>query len=281
MLMPAPTLAARPTRNVAQLLCVANAAQNNGASVETEPSIKPARPGCTTCNRNNLFACDFSSSLNLVCAICSAVCAWLRSSSARSPSSCRMPVSVVRRAGGLVKPARLDFHRLGGFLDGLQAERADEPDGLAVDEAAHVLPADVRDVVAEARLVKFQQTMAVAILLAAHLAEFGGLFGIIFLQAVGKILVDARVLFLQRDGEREDFLFGEAVECFHKSKVEPRCSATAVSNFGGAAAPPYRILFHKYGENKRAMASRNFTGTVRAVHFGQGHFVRAGSFFSR
>jgi len=30
-------------------LCVANAAANTGASVETEPSIKPANPGCTTC----------------------------------------------------------------------------------------------------------------------------------------------------------------------------------------------------------------------------------------
>ena len=43
-------------------------------------------------------------------------------------------------------------------------------------------------------------------------AEFLGLFGIIFLQAIGKILVDARILLFERDGEREDFLFGEAVE---------------------------------------------------------------------
>src|SRR5207247_4949124 len=45
MLMPAPTLAARPTRNVSQLLCVAKAAANSGARVETEPSINPASPG--------------------------------------------------------------------------------------------------------------------------------------------------------------------------------------------------------------------------------------------
>src|SRR6516162_1259208 len=37
--------AASPTRNVFQLLCVANAAAKSGASVETEPSISPASPG--------------------------------------------------------------------------------------------------------------------------------------------------------------------------------------------------------------------------------------------
>jgi len=45
MEMPAPMDAASPTRKVDQLLCVANAAAKSGASVETEPSIKPARPG--------------------------------------------------------------------------------------------------------------------------------------------------------------------------------------------------------------------------------------------
>ena len=49
MLMPAPTEAARPTRKVCQLLCVAKAAANSGASVDTEPSIRPARPGWTYC----------------------------------------------------------------------------------------------------------------------------------------------------------------------------------------------------------------------------------------
>jgi hypothetical protein len=45
MLIPAPTDAARPTRNVGQFLCVAKAAAKSGASVETEPSIRPASPG--------------------------------------------------------------------------------------------------------------------------------------------------------------------------------------------------------------------------------------------
>src|ERR1700686_430044 len=42
--MPAPTDAARPTRNAVQLLLVANAAANTGARVETDPSIRPDHP---------------------------------------------------------------------------------------------------------------------------------------------------------------------------------------------------------------------------------------------
>ena len=47
--MPAPTEAASPTTNAFHELWVANAAANTGASVETEPSIKPTSPGWTIC----------------------------------------------------------------------------------------------------------------------------------------------------------------------------------------------------------------------------------------
>lgn len=63
MLMPAPMDAASPTTNASRGLCVANAAANTGARVDTEPSINPAKPGWTTCNTNKRrFA---SSSLRL------------------------------------------------------------------------------------------------------------------------------------------------------------------------------------------------------------------------
>ena len=45
----------------------------DGASVETEPSIRPARPGCTTCNTNNRLACAASFGLNPAWEISSAV----------------------------------------------------------------------------------------------------------------------------------------------------------------------------------------------------------------
>src|SRR5688500_11727858 len=53
MLIPAPTAAASPTRNVILGSLVAKAVANNGASVETDPSIKPTRHGWTT--RNTKF----------------------------------------------------------------------------------------------------------------------------------------------------------------------------------------------------------------------------------
>jgi hypothetical protein len=47
MEMPAPIEAASPTRKVDHVLWVAKAAAKIGASVDTEPSINPASPGCT------------------------------------------------------------------------------------------------------------------------------------------------------------------------------------------------------------------------------------------
>src|SRR5215203_4010367 len=50
--IPAPTDAARPTRKVFQVSPVAKAAAKMGASVETDPSISPASPGCTQVRTN-------------------------------------------------------------------------------------------------------------------------------------------------------------------------------------------------------------------------------------
>src|ERR1700728_2685952 len=47
ILIPAPSEAAIPTRKAVRELWVANAAAKTGAKVETDPSIKPARPGWT------------------------------------------------------------------------------------------------------------------------------------------------------------------------------------------------------------------------------------------
>src|SRR5438132_675138 len=79
--------------------------------------------------------------------------------------------------------------------------------GAAIDEAMHVLTPDERDVVAETGFVKFEQAMAVAVLLLAHVAELFRLLGIISLQAVGEIFVDARILLFERDCQGENFLF--------------------------------------------------------------------------
>src|SRR5262249_46496440 len=63
MLMPAPTAAATPTRKVFHGSLVAKAAAKSGASVETEPSISPASPGCTTWSTNSRCRAACSSSV--------------------------------------------------------------------------------------------------------------------------------------------------------------------------------------------------------------------------
>ena len=57
--------------------------------------------------------------------------------------------------------------------------------------------------------------MPMPVLLAAHRGEFVRLLRIIHLQAVGKIVVDACVLFFERDGEREDVALGQTLKCAH------------------------------------------------------------------
>ena len=97
---PAPTEAAIPTRNVSQVLWVAKAAANNGARVETEPSISPASPGWTTCRTNIRWRVSSSARRASVVRCCSprrcARLMWERSAAARSPSSLRMLASEVR-----------------------------------------------------------------------------------------------------------------------------------------------------------------------------------------
>src|SRR5947208_13028607 len=67
----------------AQLLCVANAAANTGARVETDPSIRPARPGCTIWSTNSRRLARSSSSLTWGRSL-SSLNSWTRSSCVRS-----------------------------------------------------------------------------------------------------------------------------------------------------------------------------------------------------
>src|SRR5215213_3259631 len=62
MLIAAPTAAARPTRNAIRGSLVAKAVANSGASVETDPSIKPTRHGWTTRNTKFLLCPEAVSS---------------------------------------------------------------------------------------------------------------------------------------------------------------------------------------------------------------------------
>src|SRR5580704_2286821 len=93
MLIPAPSDAANPTRNASQEFRVARAAANTGASVDTEPSMSPARPGCTICKTKSRRRALSSSSLTFGRSFSSvnscARSSCVRSSCARSSSSWR------------------------------------------------------------------------------------------------------------------------------------------------------------------------------------------------
>ena len=80
--------------------------------------------------------------------------------------------------------------------------------------------------------VKVEQTMAVPVFFASELLELFRLFRVVFLQAVGEIVVNAGVFFLERHGQREDLLFGERVKGSH------RLSGSSPSLGGANSLPP-------------------------------------------
>ena len=58
--------------------------------------------------------------------------------------------------------------------------------------------------------VQLDQPMPMAVFLAPHLGELLRLRRVVLLQPVGEVVVDARVLLLLRDGQRENLLFLKA-----------------------------------------------------------------------
>ena len=105
----------------------------------------------------------------------SARCSCSTSASARSPSSLRIEASVecARRRGG--RSAAVSVSMLSArSRTASRFERLDLPDRLVLDEAAHVLAADQRDVLAELLAVELDQPAAVLALLAGHLGEHVG-----------------------------------------------------------------------------------------------------------
>ena len=102
------------------------------------------------------------------------------------------------------------------FLHGLQAQRPNQPHGPPAHETPHLLTPDERDVLPKPAPVKVQQPMAVPVFLPPHLGELLGLHRVSLLQAIREVVVNAGILLLQRNGQGEDLLFGEAVKGSHK-----------------------------------------------------------------
>ena len=216
--MPAPIAAASPTRKVDQVLCVAKAAANSGASVETEPSISPARPGCTYCS-TNMRRAVWSSASRAFGAIFSpsswASASCLSSAAASRRSRSRTASSRGALRGAAIEARGLVFHLLGELARGVDAERAVEPDRPPRDKALDVLAADQRQKVAEFLAVKIEQHVAMPDLLLRHFIVHVRGVRIGAAQPVGEGAVDAVVLVFVGDGQRQDFLLVEIGKALH------------------------------------------------------------------
>ena len=126
---------------------------------------------------------------------------------------------VARAFGGLAVIALgLEFHVLGELAHVLEPERARQPRGLlGMQEALHVLAADQRQIFAELLAVEVEQHGAVVHLFLGHLVEYFRRGGERLAQAFGEATVDAAVLFLVGDGQRQHFLLGQVGKSFHEA----------------------------------------------------------------
>ena len=217
--MPAPIEAASPTTNAFHELWVANAAANTGASVDTDPSIRPTKPGWMTWRMNRRRS--FSSSLRLA--------AGVRISSSRPGGDLIVLLLLLGEiaqelAGRSVGRARqrLSIKASGGALHLARVRAHDvEPQGplmphrLLRDVAADVIPAHERNVVAEFRHEQVDEPAPVVVLLGRHLVEHFGACRVVVVQPVGEIGENARVLLLIADGESQNLTLGQVIEIAH------------------------------------------------------------------
>jgi len=88
-----------------------------------------------------------------------------------------------------------------------------------LQEAADVLAADQRNVLAELLLVQLDQPAAMLALFRPHFGEQVGAGGIIVAQALGDIGVNTAVLFLVGDRQGKDFAFGQLREVPHRGNL--------------------------------------------------------------
>ena len=167
------------------------------------------------CSSSSWRASGVSSSASRSAARCSC----LTSASARSPSSLRIAGVAGALGGQAIEARRVLLHFARARAHRVDAERADLPDRLARDVAANVLAANERNVLAELRDEEIDEAPAVLVLLGRHVREDLGAGGIVLAQAVGEVGVDAPVLLLVGDRQREHLALGEVVEIAHAPKL--------------------------------------------------------------
>ena len=136
------------------------------------------------------------------------------------PGLCRRQIAQKLAGIGILRPlrrhaveiGRVAFHLLRLFAHPVEAEVFHQPDRAAGVETRDMLAPDQGDDLTEAGAVAFDQPVAVLVLLGGHILEHPGRAGIIGAQAFGIGAVDARVVFLGGNGEREDLLLAQIGE---------------------------------------------------------------------
>src|SRR6516225_1730764 len=108
--------------------------------------------------------------------------------------------------GLLIEPPCLRFHSLHFAADPLRAQNRVQPDRLPVHKAFDVTAANERDVVAESLLKDIDQLPPVNRLFLVHLSQQLCGFRVLVLHPLTKLAVNAPVLFLKGDGQRQNTL---------------------------------------------------------------------------
>ena len=124
--------------------------------------------------------------------------------------------------GALVESPRLQLHDFHLFANCVDSQRPHQPHRAALGKSLHVLRADQRNVLAESLAVHLKQTLPVPRFLDGHLIEYFRSGGIRHAQAFGEISVDAAVLLLHLNRQRQNFLVGKVLEFFLGHERRPR-----------------------------------------------------------
>ena len=226
-------------------LPVAKAAAKSGASVDTEPSMRPTSPGWMTCKRNRRRLASPSSIL------ASAVRCWKPSFTASrfvallglgQVQQQLLDLRILALFGGLlVEAVVLEFDHFGALAHLLDVHLADGPRGLVAHEALHVAAPDQRNEITILLLIKLGEPAAVIMFLFRHLHEDlgGGRVGVH--EGMGKPGIGARIVVLAGDGEGQYFLFGEVGEAF-QDRVSPLIRSLILESFQTMVQPIIRII---------------------------------------
>ena len=121
------------------------------------------------------------------------------------------------RDRSLIKALRLQFHHLRLSSCHVHAQRTNQPIRPALQKPFHVLAPDQRNVVAKALPERGQQPVPMHRLFLAHLFEHLRRRRIAFAQRVGKLPVNAPILFLRRDRQRQNLFLTQILELFQHS----------------------------------------------------------------